>query len=54
MIIANMDEVDVNVLQEGLMRHILPDMNDDPDGLSKVMAELHRRLRDTHKLRVVG
>ncbi len=43
----------IEALQEGLLRYILPVMNDDPDGVPKVMAELRERPQDTHRLRDV-
>lgn len=33
--IANIDDWGIEVLQEGLFRYILPDINDDPGGLSR-------------------
>ncbi len=50
--ITTMEDWGIEVLQEGLLRYILPIINDDPDGVPKVMAELCERLRETHKLRV--
>ncbi len=51
--IANLKDWGIEALQEGLLRYILPDMNDDPEGLSKVMEMLCARLRDMHRLRAV-
>ena len=48
-----MEDWAAEVLQEGLMRYVPPDMVDDPDVLAKVMADVCEGLRGTHRLRVV-
>ena len=51
--IANFDQADVEGLQEGLSRYLSSMIGDDPAEATDIIGELHRRLRDTHRLRTV-
>jgi len=52
-LIANINEIDIQVLQEDLGRYVQGKIQDDPDDFKNVIFEVYERLRDTHKLRVV-
>ena len=51
--IANMDEADVGVLQEGLGRYLSSMIGDDPGKARELMLGLCERLRKTRRLRAI-
>ena len=51
--IAEVDQADVEVLQEGLSRYLSSMIGDDPDEARELLCKLCERLRETHSLRAI-